>query len=198
MRGLRGRTGFNAEDSEDAEDAGGEWPGDAEPSWRSVSRTREGCSWPGVCLSAGGSAVVRRMGVASWTRESAQNAPSRRTAVLANPGPTPAPPRGKPPLKPPQPPSGRPGDCSPGPPADPDVRNSRIRLLASGVRWARQNSRCTIRGLARGYLPSSFLNRFQGMRPCWLRRSSQRRHRRSSRLCTCRRDRKFRLSPKYA
>ncbi len=32
--------------------------------------------------------------------------------------------------------SGRPRDCSAGAPTDPDVRNSRIRLLKSSYRWA--------------------------------------------------------------
>ena len=89
--------------------------------------------------------------------------------TLASRGPAIAPPRGWVAL----------GGYPPRAPTDPDVQNSRIRLLGVRIRSGRGNPRM-IRGVASGYRARSRRNASQSRCPAWERRPSHFRHRRST------------------
>ena len=71
-----------------------------------------------------------------------------------------------------------PGGCPPGAPTDPDVRNSRIRLLGARVRYVAR--RRTMRGAGSGNRFSSACMRVQVRRPSRERVLSHLRHDRST------------------
>ena len=71
------------------------------------------------------------------------------------------------------------GGYPPRAPTDPDVQNSRIRLLGVRIRSGRGNPRM-IRGVASGYRARSRRNASQSRCPAWERRPSHFRHRRST------------------
>ena len=71
------------------------------------------------------------------------------------------------------------GGYPPRAPTDPDMQNSRIRLLGVGIRYGR-GTPCMIRGLASGYRARSRRYVSQVRCPAWERRLSHFRHRRST------------------
>ena len=66
------------------------------------------------------------------------------------------------------------GGKPPWPPSDPDVRNSRIRLFATQLRYKTRTGR--IVGAGKGKSASSRWKPAHERRPCWERRESHFRH----------------------